>query len=217
VNDQDVINKVADFVKQRFESEHTGHDWWHMYRVWRLAKHIGRTEGDADMFVVELGALLHDVADWKFHDDEEEGPRVARVLLESLDVDEKVVKHIEDIIRNVSFKGAKVANKLTTKEGQIVHDADKLDAIGAIGVARAFAYGGSKHRPLHDPTKKPTLHASFEDYKKGNAGTVNHFHEKLLLLKDRMFTKTGKELAEHRHKFMENYLEEFYKEWNGEM
>ena len=212
---QDIVAKTADFVKQRMSGEATGHDWWHVYRVWQLAKHIVGREPGADIVVVELGALLHDVADWKFYEDEEEGPRVARTWLEQNNADEKVIVRIEDIIRNVSFKGAKVKNKLSTIEGQIVHDADKLDAMGAIGIARAFAYGGANQRVMYDPVREPVLHQTFEAYKNDKTGTINHFYDKLLLLKDRMYTKTGKQLAEHRHKYLEQYLEEFYAEWDG--
>jgi uncharacterized protein len=212
-----IVLKTKDFIEEKFSTESTGHDYWHMYRVWKLAKHIAANEKNADMFVVELGALLHDIADWKFHDDEEAGPQAARAWLESLDVDNDAIEHIEDIIRNVSFKGAKVKNKLTTIEGQIIHDADKLDAIGAIGVARAFAYGGANNRIMYDPDRQAVLHESFEAYKNDKSGTINHFYDKLLLLKDRMFTKTGREIAQHRHEFMEKFLEEFYAEWEGKL
>lgn len=215
-NDQ-VIAKTADYIKERFSAETTGHDWGHMSRVWDLAKHIAQKEGKVDMLVVELGALLHDIADWKFHDDPEAGPRAARQWLESLGVDNQVIEHIEDIIRNVSFHGAKVKNNLKTKEGQIIHDADKLDAIGAIGIARAFAFGGAHQRIMYDPARQAAvLHEDFESYKNDRTGTINHFYDKLLLLKDRMFTKTGKQLAEHRHKVMEQFLEEFHAEWEGQ-
>lgn len=188
-----------------------------MYRVWQLAKHIARQEKDADMFVVELGALLHDIADWKFHDDEEAGPKAARDWLESQDVEEAVIAHVEDIVRNVSFKGARVKNNLTTVEGQIIYDADKLDAIGAIGIARAFAYGGANQRTMFEPDRQTVHHDSFEAYKNDHTGTINHFYDKLLLLKDKMFTKTGKQLAAHRHKVMEGFLEEFHSEWNAKL
>lgn len=187
-----------------------------MYRVWQLAKRISKQEKDADMFVVELGALLHDIADWKFHEDEEAGPQAARAWLETLEVDEAVIAHIEDIIRNVSFKGAKVKNKLETIEGQIVHDADKLDAIGAIGIARAFAYGGATGASMYVPERGAVHHTTFEDYKNDKTGTINHFYDKLLLLKDRMFTQTGKDLAIQRHAVLEQYLKEFHAEWEGE-
>jgi len=212
----EIIEQTRDFVEKKFTSEGSGHDYWHMYRVWQLAKHIAASEHNVDMFTLELAALLHDIADWKFHDgDEEAGPRAAREWLEQLDVDNTVIEHIEDIIRNVSFKGANVETNLKTIEGKIVHDADKLDAIGAMGIARTFAYGGSKGRPIYDPNISPKQHDTFEAYKKNDAPTINHFYEKLLLLKDRMYTKTGKQLAQHRHTMMEAFLEEFFAEWEG--
>jgi uncharacterized protein len=211
-----IIQKTHDFIQQKFTAEGSGHDYWHMYRVWQLAKHIAATEKGVDMFTLELAALLHDIADWKFHDgDEQAGPRAAREWLASLAVDETVIKHIEDIIINVSFKGAGVKTKLATIEGKIVHDADKLDAIGAIGIGRTFAYGGAKGRPMHDPARSPQHHKTFEAYKNNDGPTINHFYEKLLLLKDRMFTQTGKKMAQHRHKIMEDFLQEFYDEWDG--
>lgn len=170
------------------------------------------------MFTLELAALLHDIADWKFHDGEEEaGPRAAREWLESVGVDNRIIKHVEDIIRHVSFKGAGVESKLSTIEGKIVHDADKLDALGAIGIGRAFAYGGAKGRSMYDPAHTPEQHDTFEAYKNNNGPTINHFYEKLLLLKDRMFTTTGRQMAEHRHEVMEDFLNEFYDEWNGKV
>lgn len=213
-----VIEKTTEFIKKKFSGETTGHDWWHMYRVWQTAKAIAASEPSADGFVAELGALLHDIADWKFNGgDEEAGPREARKWLESQKVGEAVILQIEDIIRTVSFKGAGVASNMKTIEGKIIHDADKLDAMGAIGIARAFAYGGANGRPLYDPAAKPELHQTFEAYKKGGTHTINHFYEKLLLLKDRMYTETGKKLAKQRHKYMEAYLKEFYAEWEGEL
>jgi len=212
----EIIERTRAFLEKKFNDESSGHDYWHMYRVWQLAKHIEKSEKNVDMFILELAALLHDIADWKFHNgDEEAGPRAAREWLESLNVDNAVIEHIEDIIRNVSFKGANVETKLKTIEGKIVHDADKLDAIGAIGIGRTFAYGGSKGRPMHDPLTAAAQHTTFEAYKNSNGPTINHFYEKLLLLKDRMFTKTGKEMAQHRHNVMEEFLGEFLAEWDG--
>lgn len=216
MTNSEIVEKTRAHLEVKFNTESSGHDYWHMYRVWQLAKQIAKSEKDVDMFTLELTALLHDVADWKFHDgDEEAGPRAARKWLESLNVDNAVIEHVEDVIRNVSFKGANVETKLTTIEGRIVHDADKLDAIGAIGIGRTFAYGGAKGRPMHDPNISAIQHDSFEAYKNSNSPTINHFYEKLLLLKDRMFTKTGKQLAQHRHKVMEEFLEEFLSEWDG--
>jgi len=213
----DCIQKTADFVKAKFSGEGTGHDWWHMYRVWQLAKTIVAEEKEADLFVVELGALLHDIADWKFHNgDEEAGPKAAREWLESIGVQEAVISQIEDIIRTVSFKGAGVASAMKTIEGKIIHDADKLDAIGAVGIARTFAYGGAHNREIYNPTISPERHDSFEAYKNSKGPTINHFYEKLLLLKDRMFTETAKRIAEQRHVYMEAYLKEFFAEWEGD-
>jgi uncharacterized protein len=172
---------------------------------------------EADRLIVELGALLHDIADWKFADgDLEAGPKAARKWLESKTVSEEVITHIEDIIRDTSFKGANVGLNLKTLEAKIVFDADKLDAIGAIGIGRTFAYGGSTRQSMYEPDQKPVLHDSFEAYKNSKSSTINHFYEKLLLLKDIMKTTTGKRLAQHRHEVMEQFLDEFFKEWKGE-
>lgn len=217
MNKQEIIDKTAKFVEEKFSGEATGHDWWHMYRVWQLAKTIAKTEPQADKFIVELGALVHDIDDWKFNDgDEEVGPKAARDWLKSLEIDETVIVHIENIIRTVSFKGSGVASNMKTIEGKIIHDADKLDAMGAIGIARAFAYGGAAGRPMYDPNVKPERHDDFQSYQKNQSHTINHFYEKLLLLKDRMYTKTGKELAAERHDYLEKFLAEFYAEWTGE-
>jgi uncharacterized protein len=217
MNQETVIQKTIDFVKEVLSDAEGGHDWWHIYRVWKLSKHIAQTE-DVDTFVVELGALLHDIADSKFHDgDEEVGPRKAREFLSSLDVAEEVIIHIENIISNISFKGGKHTQKFKSPELDVIQDADRLDAMGAIGVARTFNYGGHKGREIYNPEIKPNLNMTKEEYKNSNAPTLNHFYEKLLLLKDRMNTNTGKSMAEHRHKYMEQFLDEFYKEWNGEL
>lgn len=214
MSNEEVIASIADHIKAKFESEGTGHDWWHMYRVWQMAKQIGEKEG-VDMLIVELGALLHDIEDWKFHNgDDTVGPKAARELLETYNVDEKVVNEVVHIIENISYKGAGVENKMGSKEGFVVQDADRIDAIGAIGIARTFAYGGAHNRLIYDPNVSPTMHQTKEAYAKDDGHTINHFYEKLLLLKDRMNTKTGKEIAEERHAFLEKYLEQFYKEWN---
>ena len=211
-----IVGNTATFIKEKFSGEGTGHDWWHMYRVWQLAKTIAAGEPSADRYIVELGALLHDIADWKFHDgDEEAGPVAARNWLESQGVEESTIAHVEDIIRTVSFKGAGVASNMKTIEGKIIHDADKLDAVEAIGIARTFAYGGANQREIYNPEQEPEVHESFEAYKKSKGHTLNHFYEKLLLLKDRMYTETAKQLAGERHAFMEMYLERFYAEWEG--
>jgi uncharacterized protein len=216
MTNQEVITKTTDFIKEKMLGEGSGHDWWHVYRVWQLAKRIAKEEAKADSLTVELGALLHDIADWKFADgDLEAGPRAAREWLEKCAVAEEIIQHVENIIRDTSFKGAKVELGLKTLEAKIVFDADKLDAIGAIGVARTFAYGGSKDRSMYEPDEKPVMHESFEDYKNNQSHTINHFYEKLLLLKDLMQTETGKNIAHSRHLYMEGFLKEFYDEWDG--
>jgi uncharacterized protein len=213
----DIIKKTVNFVKENLSNAEGGHDWWHIFRVWKLSKHIAQTE-NANMFIVELGALLHDIADYKFHDgDEEIGPRKARDFLSSLNVEEEVIIHIENIISNISFKGGEHTQKFRSPELDVVQDADRLDAMGAIGVARTFNYGGHKGREIYNPEIKPNLNMTKEEYKKNNSPTLNHFYEKLLLLKDRMNTDTGIFMAKNRHKFMEQFLDEFYKEWNGEL
>jgi uncharacterized protein len=213
-----IVQKTAAFIKEKFATEATGHDCWHMYRVWKTAQHIAAQEPTADRFTTELAALLHDIADWKFHDgDLEAGPRAARAWLKTQNVDEAVILHIEGIIRNVSFMGAHVKNDLKTIEGQIVFDADKLDSLGAIGIARAFAYGGANGRPMYDPVSRPELHATFEAYKSKQGPTIDHFYEKLLLLKDKMYTVTGKAMAQSRHEYMETFLKQFYAEWEGKV
>jgi uncharacterized protein len=216
MSDSETVEKTRAFIEQKFKGEGSGHDYWHILRVWKLAKRIAAQEKDVDLLVVELGAFLHDIADWKFHDDPEAGSKATRAWLESIEVEEKIIAQVEDIVRNVSYKGAHVKNQLS-REGQIIWDADKLDALGAIGIARCFAFGGSANHVMYDPAEKPTLHTSFEEYKKMKGSSVTHFYEKLLLLKDKMYTDTGKQLAEHRHEYMENYLKEFYAEWEGKI
>lgn len=211
-----VVEATVAFVRDLFRAEATGHDWWHIFRVWKTACLIGEAEG-ADLFTVQLGALLHDVADWKFHGgDDGAGPRKAREWLESRKVPETAIAHVCTIIREVTFKGAGVPTPASSLEGMVVQDADRLDALGAMGIARAFAYGGYKGHPMHDPEMPPRLHASFEDYKKSRGTTINHFYEKLLLLKDRMHTETARRLAEERHAFMEAYLRQFFREWEAD-
>ncbi len=217
MNQEAVIQKTIDFVKEVLSDAEGGHDWWHIYRVWKLSKHIAQTE-DVNNFIVELGALLHDIADFKFHNGNEEiGPRKAREFLSSLDVEEDIIVHIGNIISNISFKGGKHTQKFKSPELDVIQDADRLDAMGAMGVTRTFNYGGHKGREIYNPEIKPNLNMTKEEYKNSNSPTLNHFYEKLLLLKDRMNTNTGKSMAEHRHKFMEQFLDEFYKEWNGEL
>jgi len=216
---ESLIHQVEEFVKRTLGYAEGGHDWWHIYRVRNLARNIyKREQNGADLFIVELGALLHDIADQKFHDgDESVGPRKAEEFLNSLGVDSGVVIHVKQIIENISFKGGEQTSNFKSSEFDIVQDADRLDAMGAIGIARTFNYGGHKGRLLYHPDIKPKLNMSKEEYKKSTAPTINHFYEKLLLLKDRMNTKTGREMAEHRHKYMEGFLQEFYKEWDGEV
>lgn len=211
-----VLQNTIDYVKQTLSGEGSGHDWWHVYRVWKMATGIGKEEG-ADLYIVQEAALLHDISDWKFNDgDDSVGPRIAREWLEKMSVEEKAISHICEIIKDMSFKGANVKTSMPTIEGKIVQDADRLDAIGAIGIARTFAYGGHKGREIYNPEIRPTLHNSFEEYQKNISHTVNHFYEKLLLLKETMNTETAKRLAEERHHFMELYLQHFFEEWEGQ-
>jgi uncharacterized protein len=213
---QDIILKTIDFVKISMADAEGGHDWWHIYRVWKTAKHIAQTE-NVDMYVVELGALLHDIADSKFHSgDEEIGPRKAQEFLELMHVEENIINHVVNIIANISFKGGKSPQKFKSPELDVIQDADRLDALGAIGIARTFNYGGHKSRPIYNPDIKPNMNLSKEEYKNSDSPTLNHFYEKLLLLKDLMNTETGRKMAEHRHDFMFAYLDQFYKEWEGE-
>jgi uncharacterized protein len=216
MDQQEIIDQTAAFIKEQLSGESSGHDWWHVYRVWKSAVHIGKQE-QTDMFVVEVAALLHDIADWKFHDGNDEvEPQRAAEWLQTLHVDDETIAHVCDIIRNISFKGAGVTTAMQTIEGKVVQDADRLDAIGAIGIARTFAYGGSKGREMYNPDLSPHLHDSFEAYKQNQSHTINHFYEKLLLLKERMNTATARQLAEQRHRVMEDYLDQFYREWDGE-
>lgn len=213
-----IITTTINFVKEQLKNAEGGHDWFHIERVWKNAKLIASKEAGADLQIIELGALLHDIADSKFHNgDETVGPRVARKFLEKENVDEHIKDHVIKIIENISFKGGNVDQKFKSLELDIVQDADRLDALGAIGIARTFNYGGFKNRPLYDPAIEPDLNMDKETYKKSLSPTLNHFYEKLLLLKDLMNTKTGHELAQQRHDFMEQYLEQFYAEWNGKL
>jgi uncharacterized protein len=217
-----IITKTVDYIKETLSGEGSGHDWWHVYRVWELAKHIAKEEKGSDIFVVELTALLHDIADWKFNNgDDLAGPKLAREWLGNVGVDIKDIDHICENIQFSSFKGAGTETKQLSLEGQIFQDADRLDALGAIGIARTFAYGGHAGQEIYNPEKKPTFHDNAENYKKhiqsGKVTTINHFYEKLLLIKDRMNTKTGKKIAEKRHKFMKEYLDRFFKEWEGKI
>jgi uncharacterized protein len=210
-----IIEKTCQFVEDKLAGDGSGHDWWHIYRVWNLAKNIAKQEG-ANLLIVELAALLHDIADWKFHDgDETIGPKIAGQFLIKNQVSPEVMTPVIEIIASISYKGAGVPTPMKSLEGKVVQDADRLDAIGAMGIARTFAYGGHKNRLIYHPDEKPVMHQSFADYKKNEGHTINHFYEKLLLLKDRMNTDSGKQLAEKRHQFMQTYLDQFYKEWDG--
>jgi uncharacterized protein len=214
VTKNDIIQKTTEYIKQEFGDDSSGHDWWHIYRVWKNAITICERE-KADLFIVQLAALLHDLDDWKFNENEDETPHRAKAWMESCGVDSKINAAVCEIIMHVSYKGAQVENKMKSLEGFIVQDADRLDAIGAIGIGRAFAYGGYKNRPLYDPEMPNQMHASFEQYKNSKSATINHFYEKLLLLKDMMNTTTAKKIAEQRHEIMLRFLDQFMNEWEG--
>lgn len=213
----DLISKTILFVKQNLENAEGGHDWFHIQRVYKNSLLIAQNEV-CDIKVVQLGALLHDIADSKFHDgDETIGPKKAREFLESENVDPKMIEHVINIIENISFKGGNFDKKFSSIELDIIQDADRLDAIGAIGIARTFNYGGFKNRPLYNPAIPPNTKMTKEEYKKNEAPTINHFYEKLLLLKDKMNTGTGKQIAQQRHRYMEGFLAQFYAEWEGDL
>lgn len=215
MNNQQIIKNTETFVKNSLKNAEGGHDWFHILRVWNNAKLISKNE-NVDEFVVELGALLHDIADSKFHEgDETIGPKIAREFLESQNVDDAIIVHIENIISNISFKGGNFKQQFNSPELEVIQDADRLDAIGAVGIARTFNYGGFKNRPLYNPEISPDLNQTKEAYKNSEAPTINHFYEKLLLLKDRMNTETGKQIAADRHIYMEHFLTQFYDEWEG--
>lgn len=215
MDEEAIIRKTAEYVRGNLSGEGSGHDWWHVHRVWKNAVHIARSE-NVRLFVVQLAALLHDISDWKFNDgDVNAGPELAREWLEKLQVDEDIISHVYEIIRDISFKGAGVKTQMRTIEGMIVQDADRLDAIGAIGIARTFAYGGNRGQEIYNPDVRPEWHDSFEEYKNCAGPTINHFYEKLLLLKDLMNTGTAKKIAEERHSYMEQFLDRFFMEWDG--
>jgi uncharacterized protein len=214
---EDLIEATAEYVKRQMLGESSGHDWWHVYRVWQMAIRIAR-ETNADMTVVELAALLHDIADWKFHDgDTEVGARVAREWLVSCDADRDIIDRVCEIVGGVSFEGAGVRDNHMSLEADIVKDADRLDAIGAIGIGRTFAFGGANGREMYNPEIPPEFHDSFERYKQNASPTINHFYEKLLLLKDRMNTPCAKRIAEERHRYMEGFVTQFRSEWDGDL
>lgn len=212
--EQSVVNQTVIYVRETLASDATGHDWWHIQRVWQMAKHLAEHE-PVNQFVVQLAALLHDIADWKFHQgDDKASADKAQQWLVSLGVATPLIQQVTSIINEVTYRGANVSQTVSSLESQIVQDADRLDALGAIGIGRAFAYGGHKGRAMYDPEIKPVFHESFEAYKNHNGTTINHFHEKLFLLKDRLHTKTAKQIAEKRHQFMEQYIETFLTEWH---
>ncbi|GGG94036.1 phosphohydrolase [Polaribacter pacificus] len=217
MNQDTLINQTIAFVKETLKGAEGGHDWFHIERVYKNALLIAKEE-QVDLLIVSLGALLHDIADAKFYDgDEEVGPAKARTFLEKQGVDSLIIDHITNIIKHISYKNSLEKNGVafSSPELAVVQDADRLDAIGAVGIARCFNYGGFKNRALYDPQIKPNLTMTKEAYKKSDSPTINHFYEKLLLLKDQMNTATAKKIAEERHAFMETFLQQFYDEWNG--
>lgn len=216
MNESQLINKTIIFVKEQLQDTEGGHDWFHIQRVYKNALLIAGDE-NCDEIVVKLGALLHDIADSKFYaGDETIGPKIARDFLEKENVDQLTIAHVLNIIENISFKGGNFDKQFHSKELDIVQDADRLDAIGAIGIARTFSYGGFKNRVLYNPAIAPKMKMSKEEYKNSQSPTLNHFYEKLLLLKDKMNTETGKQIAQERHRFMIQFLSQFYAEWEGE-
>jgi len=215
MNNSELIIKTIAFVKEKLNDAEGGHDWFHIERVYKNALLIA-SDTSCDLTIVQLGALLHDIADSKFHNgDETIGPKTARLFLESENVSEDIILHVVNIIENISYKGGNFEKKFSSVELDVVQDADRLDAIGAIGIARAFNYGGFKNRTLYNPEIAPVTNMSKEEYKNNNGPTINHFYEKLLLLKDKMNTEKGKQIASERHHFMELFLAQFYAEWEG--
>lgn len=216
MSNQEIIETTVSYVKQTLAGSESGHNWFHIERVWRNTKLIAASE-QVDLLVTELAALLHDIADSKFHNgDEQIGPATAKAFLQTLPIEKAIQDHVVNIVAHISFKGGNHAQAFHSPELAVVQDADRLDAIGAIGITRAFHYGGYKNREIYDPAITPDLNMTKEAYKNSKAPTINHFYEKLLLLKDRMNTETGKKLAIERHHFMESFLNQFYREWNGE-
>lgn len=213
----DLAERVASVISAKFAVESSGHDWHHIRRVRQLAGQIALREG-ANQEIVELGALVHDIADWKFHDgDDTVGPREARRLLADEGASPGIIEQVVGIVATISYKGAAVKTEMASLEGWCVQDADRLDAIGAIGIARCFAYGGHANRQMYDPDVRPVMHATAEAYKAAKGTSLNHFYEKLFLLKERMNTETGKALAESRHRYMEEFVDRFLEEWRTEV
>jgi uncharacterized protein len=211
---QELITQAAAYVRAEMEKDASGHDWWHIHRVWQTARQLAEGQS-VDTLVLELAALLHDLDDWKLSPQPGDAPLRAQAWMQQQGISPAQAEQISAIIRQLSFKGADVPTPMQSLEGEIVQDADRLDAIGAIGIARAFAYGGSKGRPLYDPASPPQRHRSFEEYKASGSATINHFYEKLLLLKERMNTPAARLLAEERHAFMEEFLARFLQEWQA--
>lgn len=213
---EDIVGEASKYVRSVLEGEGSGHDWWHIKRVYDLANTIASHYQDINLEVVQLGALLHDIGDHKFYNgDHTMGPKLVTEWLNKNGADPSTIEQVVQIVKEISYKGAGVTTPMSSLEGEIVQDADRLDAIGAIGIARTFAYGGNKNREMHNPEVRSEMHDDFESYKKTTGPTINHFYEKLLLLKDRMNTDWGKKIAQHRHSYMETFLEEFYAEWDG--
>ena len=210
-----LVEKTAKFVKEKLLGEATGHDWWHVYRVWNNAKLIAKSQ-KANLLIIELAALLHDISDWKFSGgDEHAGTQIAKDFLSSINCEEEIIEQVCEIISTLSFKGANVKTPMRTLEGEIVQDADRLDALGAVGIARTFAYGAFAQQEIYNPQIKPKTHNSFDEYKNSKGTSINHFYEKLLLLAQRMNTQAAKEIAFARQKYMEEFLEQFFAEWEG--
>jgi uncharacterized protein len=220
LTDEQIIEETIKYVKETLKDAESGHDWFHISRVWRNSLLISKGEIEngqkCDLLVVQLAALLHDIADHKFHNgDDSVGAKVAREFLQKLNVKDSVIDGVSNIILKISFKGSSSKNEIDTLEGMIVQDSDRLDAIGAIGIARAFSYGGYRNRQMYDPEDLPKMNMTWEQYKSNTGSTLNHFYEKLLSIKDRMNTETGKKIAQERHDYMSSYVEKFLSEWNG--
>ena len=211
---REIIKTIEKLVKEELKFDCTGHDWWHVDRVRRLALLIANKEGKCDLFKIELMTLLHDIDDWKFRKDSKGAQSKNKKIewLKELHLEEELIQAINSDIEKASFKGNKNVNAALSLEGQILQDADRLDAIGAIGIARTFAYGGFKNRPLFDPNIACKDFKNVQAYQEHRGTTINHFYEKLLLIKNLLNTKTAKMIAEERHKFMEDFLKQFYKE-----
>ena len=217
MDDSELIRITAEHVKAAMAGDSSGHDWWHVYRVWQMAIRLA-DETEANRVIVELGALLHDIADWKLNNgDLEIGPKVAREWLESVGADSEVINEVSEIVAGSSFIGAGEPDRAYSLESQIVQDADRLDALGAVGIGRTFAFGGARNRQMYDPGIAPIDHANFESYKSSASPTINHFYEKLFLLKDRMHTAIGRDIAEGRHQYMVEFVHRFFEEWNGKI